>query len=254
MGFMKKSTIQALIDLNDRFYTDYGASFASTRKRIQPGVMRIVEEWVQPGSWLDLGCGSGVLGGVWVERGILGLYEGVDFSPVFIAEAMATTGQLPLAEGQTVIYTRANLGDADWPNACSKNRYDGVLMFAALHHLPGHETHLRLLQQIAGVLPRGGRFIHSEWQFQRSPKLMARVQDWSLAGLDAADLEPGDTLLDWRQNEAQQTGKPGLRYVHLFSNEELSTLAAASGFKIVSEFDSDGAGGNLSLYQIWQKQ
>lgn len=254
MGFMKKSIIQALIDLNDRFYTDYGASFASTRKRIQPGVMRIVEEWVQPGTWLDLGCGSGALGGVWVERGIQGLYEGVDFSPVFIAEAQATTGQMTPADGQTICYTRANLGAPDWPKACSRSRYDGVLMFAALHHLPGHETHLSLLQQMAGLLPQGGRFIHSEWQFQRSPKLMARVQDWSLVGLDAADLEPGDTLLDWRQNEAQQAGVPGLRYVHLFTNDELSELADASGFEIIAEFDSDGAGGNLSLYQIWQKK
>jgi SAM-dependent methyltransferase len=254
MGIMEKSTIQALIDLNDRFYTDFGPSFASTRKRIQPGVMRILDDWVRPGNWLDLGCGSGALGGVWLERGIHGLYEGLDFSPVFIAEALATTGQMALAEGQSLRYTQVNLGTSDWPSVCSRSQYDGVLMFAAMHHMPGHETHLHLLQQIAGLLPKNGLFIHSEWQFQRSPKLMARVQDWSLVGLDTAQLEPGDTLLDWRQNEARQEGKPGLRYVHLFTKDELADLAANSGFKIVSEFDSDGAGENLSLYQIWQKQ
>ncbi|MEA5078004.1 MAG: class I SAM-dependent methyltransferase [Anaerolineaceae bacterium] len=248
---MQKSIIQALIDLNDRFYTDYGASFASTRKRVQPGVLQVLDDWVKPGNWLDLGCGSGALGGIWVERGIQGLYEGLDFSPVLIAEAQATTGQMLLAEGQKVRYARANLGAAGWAQQCSLNRYDGILMFAAMHHLPGHETHLGLIRQVAELMAPGGLFIHSEWQFQRSPKLMARVQDWRLAGLDAADLEPGDTLLDWRQNEAS---KPGLRYVHLFSSDELAGLAVAGGFKIVGQFDSDGAGGNLSLYQIWQKQ
>lgn len=254
MGIMQNSTIQALINLNDRFYTDYGASFASTRKRVQPGVLRVLEHWVKPGNWLDLGCGSGALAGIWVERGIQGLYEGLDFSPILIAEAQANIGQLALAEGQKVRYFRANLGAPDWPHQCSLNQYDGILMFAAMHHLPGHETHLRLIRQVAELLAPGGLFIHSEWQFQRSPKWMARVQDWSLAGMDASDMEPGDTLLDWRQNEAQQAGKPGLRYVHLFSTAELAELAGASGFKIVGQFDSDGAGGNLSLYQVWQKQ
>jgi SAM-dependent methyltransferase len=151
-----------------------------TRKRVQPGVQRILAEWVPGGAWLDLGCGSGALGGLWIERGLRGLYEGLDFSPVLIAEAQATTGKMPTVEGQAIRYAQANLGEEGWTKQCSQQRYDGVLMFAALHHLPGKETRLRLLRQITGLLEPGGRFIHSEWQFQRSPKWVARVQPWSL--------------------------------------------------------------------------
>lgn len=254
MGMMKKSIIQKILDINDQFYREYGQSFAATRRRVQPGVLRILDEWIKDGSWLDLGCGSGALGGIWIERGINGLYEGLDFSPVLIAEANATTGQLPLKSGQKIRYGQANLGEESWLEQCSQTHYDGVLMFAALHHLPGQETRLRLMGQIASLLQPGSLFIHSEWQFQRSPKLLARVQDWQMAGVDASDLERGDTLLDWRQPEPGQVGKQGLRYVHLFESSELKELADKSGFTIVGEFDSDGKGGNLSLYQIWQRK
>lgn len=254
MCIMRNSIIKALIDLNDRFYTEFGTSFASTRRRVQPGVLRVLDEWIRTGNWLDLGCGSGALGGIWVERGIGGLYEGLDFSPVLIAEAKAGSEKTPPGPGQQVLYAQANLGDPAWMVQCSQSEYDGILMFAAMHHLPGRETRLRLLKQINTLLPVGGLFIHSEWQFLRSPKWAARVQDWHLAGIDPAELEAGDTLLDWRQEEAGQPGKSGLRYVHHFSAAELASLAAESGFNIRSKFDSDGAGGNLSLYQIWQKQ
>jgi len=45
----------------------------------------------------------------------------------------------------------------------------------------------------------------------------------------------------------------GLRYVHLFSRSELTELAAQAGFSIENEFESDGDGGRLGLYQAWRK-
>ena len=253
MGLMKNSVIQKLFDINDQFYQEFGRSFAATRRRVQPGILRILKEWIKDGDWLDLGCGSGALGGVWVENGINGLYEGLDFSPVLIAEARATTGLLDLKENQKILYTQTNFEEEDWVKNCSLTRYDGVLMFAALHHLPGEATRTRLLNQIAGLLEPESLFIHSEWQFQRSEKLMARVQPWQTIGLENDELEPGDTLLDWRYAQPDQEAKTGLRYVHLFDREELQKLAEMTGFKIINEFDSDGASGDLSLYQIWQK-
>ena len=60
-------------------------------------------------------------------------------------------------------------------------------------------------------------FIHSEWQFQHSPKMMSRVLPWATVGIDEAEVEEGDTLLDWRHAAAGQGDERGLRYVHLFS-------------------------------------
>jgi tRNA (uracil-5-)-methyltransferase TRM9 len=83
--------------------------------------------------------------------------------------------------------------------------------------------------------------------------MMSRVLPWSTVGIDEEELEEGDTLLDWRHAAAGQGSEPGLRYVHLFSREELSMLAESVNARLVSEFESDGRGGNLALYQVWKK-
>ncbi|MDZ4158263.1 MAG: hypothetical protein U1B80_00610 [Anaerolineaceae bacterium] len=49
-----------------------------------------------------------------------------------------------------------------------------------------------------------------------------------------------------------QAGETGLRYVHLFSRQELIALANRNGFEIVQTFESDGEGGRLGLYQVWR--
>jgi len=253
MGVMDKTVVQKLFDINGQFYQEYGGAFAQTRRRIQPGVRRILSEWIHDGNWLDLGCGSGALSAKWVEQGQAGLYEGLDFSPVLISTARLASQSYNLEPGQQVKFNIANLADPEWPRSCSLQVYDGLLMFAALHHIPGAETRSRLLGQISSLLPVGGLFIHSEWQFDRSPKLTGRIQPWSAAGLSEADVDAGDALLDWRHVLPDQVEQPGLRYVHLFSHEELSKMAESSGFTIEAEFDSDGVTGNLSLYQVWRK-
>jgi SAM-dependent methyltransferase len=125
--------------------------------------------------------------------------------------------------------------------------YDYVLAFAALHHIPGQERRLNILRHVAGLLHPGGRFIHSHWQFLNSPRLAARLQPWERIGLEPADVDPGDYLLDWR------AGGEGLRYVHHFSEAELAALAAETGFTLLDSFYSDGEGGKLGLYQVWEK-
>jgi SAM-dependent methyltransferase len=250
---MRKIVSDQLYDINGRFYQEYGAAFAETRRRIQPGVRRILAEILTDGAWLDLGCGSGALSAEWVAAGKHGLYEGLDFSPVLIERAQTASRDYALAGDQQVRFALANLCETDWPSQCSLTRYDGILMFAALHHIPGAEMRTALLQQIARLLPVGSLFIHSEWQFTRNPKLAARILPWSRVGLSDADVEAGDYLLDWRHTVLGQEAVPGLRYVHLFSVEDLAALAAASGFTLLHQFDSDGATGDLSLYQVWQR-
>ena len=85
-----------------------------------------------------------------------------------------------------------------------------------------------------------------------SPRWRKRILPWSKVNLADADLDPGDTLLDWRHILPGQVEQVGLRYVHHLNRAELTNLAANSGFDIQMEFESDGKEGNLALYQIWR--
>lgn len=254
MGEMNEQVIQDLFDLNSQFYQQFGKAFAETRRRVQPGVLRVLNEWIVSGSWLDIGCGSGTLAAKWLEMKIDGKYLGLDFSRSLLAEAEQAVLHVCPEGAANIGFGFANLADEGWCAGLAAGSFTGVMAFAALHHIPGSHIRLRILKQIHSLLRSGGWFVHSEWQFQHSPKLMSRIQPWSMAGIDPSDVEEGDTLLDWRHCAVGDDQKSGLRYVHLYSRDELSRLAEQSGFTIEGEFESDGAGERLGLYQLWKKQ
>lgn len=252
---MQPETITKLLDLNRQFYQNFALPFANTRRRIQPGVRRILNEINLEADWLDIGCGSGALAREWREQYLQhrcshSSYLGMDFSPGILAEAEKNISNLPA--GLQIHFCQADISQPDWILPCQSRKFDGILSFAVLHHLPGEALRLVILRAVRSLLQPGGTFIHSGWQFQNSPRLAGRVMDWSVIGLDLNELEPGDTLLDWRHTLPGQPDQPGLRYVHRFTLDELNRLAAQSGFSVIETFESDGQGGRLGLYQIWR--
>jgi tRNA (uracil-5-)-methyltransferase TRM9 len=257
---MNEQTLSILLETNRVFYRRFGRAFAATRRRIQPGVQQILRQlpdWCccqANGCWLDLGCGSGALAAIWSQRGECGEYVGMDFSPQLLEEARTTLAEMnqPDALSSPVSFLQGDLSEPDWAAVLEGRQFDGLLAFAVLHHIPGKELRLRILRKARELLVSGGCFIHSEWQFQHSPRLMERRQLWEKIGLSAEDVEAGDTLLDWRHFLPGEIEEIGLRYVHLFNQAELAELAGQSGFEIVQEFHSDGSGGKLGLYQIWR--
>ena len=240
-----------LLQLNAEFYQTFAVQFSDTRQRLQPGVLRILDRISSEARILDLGCGNGELARTLLAQGgFRGQYLGLDFS-----RELLDVAREGLAEHPGFTFIQGNLADKDWESqvASYKSPADSqsaefgiVLSFAALHHLPGHKAHLQILRAVRGLLPPGGQFIHSNWQFLNSARLRQRVHPWPEIGLSEAEVDPGDYLLDWRR------GGFGLRYVHHFSENELHTLADETGFRIIESFFSDGESGNLGLYQVWE--
>ena len=136
------------------------------------------------------------------------------------------------APGLEIRFAQADLAAPGWSAELAGQVFDGCVCFAVLHHIPSEELRLALLREAGALLPSGGRLIHSVWQFQHSPRLLERVLPWEAVGLQAEELDEGDTLLDWRAADAGCPGQAGLRYVHRFSLAELEALAAQSGFGI----------------------
>jgi len=239
---MQQATFHRLLEINWRFYQDFASQFSDTRQRIQPGVRRLLDSLDKGVNILDLGCGNGELAQTLAQKGFYGSYTGIDFSPSLLEIAKANDYR-----SLETCFLQSDLTKSWWDLAVGNKRFDTVLTFAVLHHLPGYETRQRVVRTIGEHLEPTGRFIHSVWQFQNSPRLMERIQPWDLVEIDEEDLEPGDTLLDWR------SGGRGLRYVHLFDKEELRRLAEGAGFHVEEEFYSDGERGKLGLYGVWRR-
>lgn len=239
---MDPDTAARLIEINRDFYTRFGDSFSATRHRIQPGVRRVLGMLKGDESILDLGCGNGELARELAKRGHRGPYLGLDFSLPLLKNAE------PQPEGFSASFMEADLTRLS--NIESRISTPGgwslITAFAALHHIPSEAMRLNILRAVHTRLAENGKFILSNWQFLNSEKLRSRIQDWSKVGLSNTDVDQGDYLLDWR------SGGEGLRYVHHFSEEELTSLARTAGFVVRDAFYSDGEGGNLSLYQIWE--
>lgn len=236
---MDLNTAKKLIEINRRFYDQFGDSFSVTRRRLQPGVRKILESIPADDSVLDLGCGNGHFLRELHDRGHRAPLLGVDFSLPLLREVDATPG----VEWREADLTQLSVNSSQ---LSVTDNWSLITMFAALHHIPSDEIRLDILRTVKKMLKPGGRFILSTWQFLNSEKLKARIQPWGRVGLSGLDVDEGDYLLDWRGG-----GGEGLRYVHQFSAEELLRLADQVQMKVEAGFLSDGENGRLGLYQTW---
>ncbi len=235
---MNHRTIEKLLEVNRDFYHRFGGEFSSTRRRIQPGVRRILDSIQEDDPVLDLGCGNGNFLRELTRRGHKAPLLGVDFSLPLLRDAVSSPG----AEFREVDLSQLSVSRH---RLSVEGGWGVITMFATLHHIPFAGIRLDILKTVRELLSGDGRFILSNWQFLNSAKLKLRIQPWDRVGLTANDVEEGDYLLDWR------SGGVGLRYAHQFSAEELSGLANQAGMRVSDSFLSDGENGRLGLYQVW---
>ncbi|NWG05903.1 MAG: class I SAM-dependent methyltransferase [Chloroflexi bacterium] len=245
---MDSITVERLIELNHEFYTRFGDSFSTTRHRIQPGVRRVLEMLKGDESILDLGCGNGEFARELAKRGHRGRYLGMDFSLPLLRNAESIPAGTSQPGGFSATFKQVDLTQLSVFSGqlSSGGGWSLVTAFAVLHHIPSQGLRVDILKTIRGLLQPNGRFIHSNWQFLNSERLRARIQPWDAAAISSADVDAGDYLLDWR------SGGEGVRYVHHFSESELTELALRSGFRVKAAFYSDGETGDLGLYQVWE--
>lgn len=248
---MRSEIIHQLHQLNQEFYQSFADSFSATRQRIQPGVRKVLDTIPLQGNLLDIGCGNGNLGMEWAAEKRQGVYCGVDFSEKLLNEARKIASLLDRVDGLTFCFYQADLLDPSWLNCLPDLAWDGAVMFAVLHHIPDDGIRRELLKSLRRLIRPGCPLFLSVWQIRNSQRLLRRIQPWSLINLEKEDVDAGDVLMDWRAEENERDKEKALRYVHLFTEEELGNLAFQSGFEVNSSFYSDGREGNLALYQKW---
>jgi len=251
---VRPEVVERLLSINREFYQSFAEPFRATRGRLQPGVIRALESVTLEANMLDLGCAHGLLAKEMSGRDFSGNYLGLDSSPMLL-ESVPDHLHPPRYR-----FALADLSKEDWPETArtfldqaseqstpeSSNPFDWTFAFAVLHHLPSSDLRASTAAAIGSLLRPGGHVAVSVWDFLASPRLRNRIVPWETVDLGEDEVDEGDYLVDWRE------GGAGVRYVHHFTQLELSKLAEDGGFRVIDDYRSDGENSQLGLYQIWE--
>lgn len=204
---MKPSVIQKLEALNETFYARHAGAFSNTRTAPWAGWQKV--ELATDACVLDLGCGNGRYLKFLRSRGFSGVYRGIDSCRALVERAAEV-----FPPSEHVQWAVARLDAV----LRERTEYDHVAAWGVLHHVPGEEQRMELIQQMLKKTKVGGSLWLSLWQFRDHPRFQKNECTPSDFGFLAGDLEEGDALLDW-QGEREVP-----RYCHHFSSVEIDRL------------------------------
>lgn len=234
---MSPETAQKLLDLNAKFYSDFASQWHTSRISPWAAFSQLSTYIPHSARFLDAGCGNGRFGLYLAANNMVDEYVGIDGSQELLDSA---------AQQVAGTFYQRDLSD---PSALTDlGLFDGAACLAVLHHIPREQVRIQVLQAISDQLQVGAYLILSNFRFTVNARMRKKIVEWSEVGLDSAELEPNDYLLNW------QRGGYGLRYLNLIDEPALQRLVAPTDLTLVETFYSDGKEGNLNLYGVLQKQ
>jgi SAM-dependent methyltransferase len=240
---LNQETIAALNAVNCRFYRERASEFSASRERSWRGWIELFERLApllpRNPAVLDVGCGNGRFARFLLGRSELEgawTYRGVDSSPLALEEAkrrLSGRENVLFAEHDFVMDARP------LPAVLAGRRFDLVVLFGVLHHVPGRSTRSRLLARLSDALAPGGLLAYTIWRFDRYERFTRKLVPWEEfvartgSKIDLEELEAGDHMMAWG------SGRDAFRYCHAMSDKEeesLATRLCSQGSSLVARF------------------
>jgi 2-polyprenyl-3-methyl-5-hydroxy-6-metoxy-1,4-benzoquinol methylase len=246
---MDPRTRRSLEAINRRFYAERAQDFDSSRSRPWQGWGRALEGLPADATLhvLDLGCGNGRLLAHLRERFAIARFVGTDSCAPLIEVARER-----YASAQAR-FEHAELFDERGGPLLADGAFEVVALMGVLHHVPSLQARRALVHAAFERTAPGGRLVLTVWRFERDSRLSKRTVAWQeavasdpeLAALDLAQLEPGDTLLQWNK------GARAVRYCHAIADGEIEAWLADLPAQ-VERFYADGDG-ELNEYVVLRR-
>lgn len=268
---MDMKTAEILCNVTSDFYRAQAASFSATRTSPWHGWRRCVDAMVaalgvaagegsacasdaRPGvSVFDLACGN-----LRFERYLSQALPHADVRAYAVDsydELAADAGGLEIP----VTYESSDIvggliAGAPLHDLHHAPQVDMAVSFGFLHHVPGADLRVRVLDGLIDATRPGGCVAVSLWQFMNNPALAAKAhvthaQASEALGLADDAFDEGDYLLGWKNVEG------AWRYCHHFSDEEVGRLVGTVSTRahLIDMFEADGRTGAMNKYLVLQK-
>jgi SAM-dependent methyltransferase len=258
---MDAFTRKQLLALSDAFYRAQAQAFDESRgHHAWPGWDRLTPWLSDPLDRsqatklevLDIGCGNARFARFLHDDDIDFAYTGIDANADLLAAARERLA--PSLASDCRLIEHDFLASTSPGSALPVGPFRLIALMGVMHHVPGRDWRLALLQAARDRLMSDGLLALATWQFADRPRFEKRQLAWSEAGavlerpIDPNALDPGDRLLRFGDDP---NAPP--RYCHQVSDAEFASWPDALGLEALAEYRADGAEGDLNRYWILRR-